>query len=242
MQPGRYGHRVIRPGALQAVSNDPHKNLTTVMATYTDTVGKRVEQAVRSFLENEGYKVIPYGVEHTLQDVVALGTEAYSALRLNDVISSAPDFFVLSPKNQGYWLLEVKYRACWGNLTQSGLKEDFETQARCWKSVVCLIAVKSPVGPDGVPTSHIRVGQLFERGSKLKAHVKSADEGKKWDDLQWDDLYPIEEVFGACCQNEAGKQRLNKLVRTIRETPEHSIDMNLLRKAWKRTHSTQNKA
>ena len=214
------------------------------MATYTDTVGKRAEQAVRFFLESEGYKVIPYGVEHTLKDIVALGTEAYSALRLNDVISSAPDFFVLSPKNQGYWLLEVKYRACWSNLTQSGLKEDFETQARCWKSVVSLIAVKSPVGPDGVPTSHIRVGQLFERGSKLKAHVKSTDEGKEWDEIQWDDLYPIEEVFGACCQNEAGGKRLVELVQTIRNMPEYSVDDNkeILRNAWQRVHGEKNKS
>jgi hypothetical protein len=78
----------------------------------------------------------------------------------------------------------------------------------------------------------------------LKAHVKSTDEGKEWDEIQWDDLYPIEEVFGACCQNEAGGKRLVELVQTIRNMPEYSVDDNkeILRNAWQRVHGEKNKS
>jgi len=211
------------------------------MATYTNTVGQRTEQAVKSFLEGDGYKVIPYGVEHTLKDVVALGA-AYSKLCLDEVISSAPDFFVLSPDTQCYWLLEVKYRYCWSDLTRSGLKCYFEAQARCWKRVFAAIAVKSPVGTSGLPTSHIRACQLFTDNGKLRAYVKGIAGGKEWDDMQWDNLSPIEDVFRDCCQDEAGKHRLREFVRTIREAPDKGEHVkNVLRKAWNRTHPKQTK-
>ncbi|MEI7728104.1 MAG: hypothetical protein WCO56_00920 [Verrucomicrobiota bacterium] len=203
---------------------------------YTNSVGQRAEQAVKSFLEGDGYKVIPYGVEYTLKDVAALSTEAYSALHLSDVITSAPDFFVLSPSKQGWWLLEVKYRKCWCDLARDGLKKKLEMQARCWKRVVVLIAVKHPVGPDKLSTSYIRACQLCMDSGRLMAYRTNSTEGREWDAIEWDFLDPIEAVFGACCQNMAGMKRLNKLVETIKKMPEDSsdknmIDKNLLRKA-----------
>ena len=204
----------------------------TVEETYTNTVGKLAEQAVKSFLEGDCYTVIPYGVEHTLKDVVNLGTDKYSKLCLEKVVSSAPDFFVLSPQNQSYWLLEVKYRGCWDNLTRSGLKECLEPQTQCWKNVVALIAIKIPVGADKSPSSYIRVCQLFTIGGKLNVFTQGNSGSKGWDEVQWDDLYPIEGVFTACCQDDTSKRRLSILVKAIRETPQKKTDMKRIWKFW----------
>jgi len=205
----------------------------TVEETYTNTVGKRAEQAVKSFLEGDGYKVIPYGVEHTLKDVVNLGPVIYSRLCLEKVVSSAPDFFVLPPQNQICQLLEVKYRSCWSDLTRSGLKEDLEPQTQCWKKVFALIAIKIPVGTDGSPSSYIRACELGIVSGKLNAVTQGNGGLKEWDEVQWDDLHPIEGVFTSCCQDDASKCRLSNLVKSIREMPEKKTDKNLKWKIWK---------
>jgi hypothetical protein len=217
------------------------------MATYTKKVGHLAELAVKSFLEGSGYKVIPYGVEHTLREVVDLGTKAYAKLGLEEVIKTAPDFVVLSPDRESYWLVEVKYRGCWSELARSSLNDDFEPQVRSWKRLFAVIAIKSPAGQDGTTTSHIRVCHLFIRDAggerRLNAYVKGVAGGKKWDEVQWDDLCPIEDVFRSCCQDAAGKQRVDELVQTIRKMPEDSLDncKEEFRNAWQKVHGRRDK-
>ena len=94
------------------------------MVLYEDKVGRISEAAIKTFLERCGYKVIPYGVEHTLCDVVAFGKKQYSQLQLIDVIRTAPDFFVLSPKCEYYRLLEIKYCNFWSETERAYLKAD----------------------------------------------------------------------------------------------------------------------
>jgi hypothetical protein len=80
-----------------------------------------------------------------------------------------------------------------------------------------------------LPSSHIRACQLFTDSGKLNVYTQGDGGSKKWDEVQWEDLYPIEDVFRACCQEDDRRRRLSKLVGAIREMPEESIDTHLLR-------------
>lgn len=200
--------------------------------TYSDKVGGLAEDAVQGFLASGGFTVIPYGIEHTLKVVADLDLKQYAQLQLDEVIATAPDFFVLSPERQYYWLLEVKYRSFWSDETRDWLKSHLEPQVKCWRRMLVLIAIKSPVGTPGAPESHIRVGQLFVENGKLSVYAQTCVGGKEWDQVQWEDLPGIGDVFSACCSNTGGLEQLCNLIESIRSMPDddHTLDVSDKRK------------
>ena len=202
------------------------------MTAYKNPQGESAENAVKAFLEGSGCKVTPYGIEHTLKDVAKLDWNDYANLQLEKVITSAPDFFVLSPNDANYWLLEVKYRRGWGPNTVSELKEHLEPQTQCWPRINVLIAIKSPIGEVGKPECHLRAGQLFCEAGQLSVHVRSREVTKKWDAVEWQDLFPLHEFFSAFCRDAAGRSRLGQLVETIRNIPDESVNTKSMKKLW----------
>jgi len=202
------------------------------MTAYKNPQGESAEKAVKAFLESSGCKVIPYGMEHTLKEVVDLSAAAFRDLNLEKVITSAPDFFVLTPKNSSYRLLEVKYRKCWTPYLRTELKKIIEPQVRCWPRLNVLIAIRSPTGAAGVPESHVRVAELSYEAGKLSVHVRSREVAKEWDAVEWQDLSPLQELFTGFCRGNAGRDRLGHLVEAIRKIPDESLDKTSIKKLW----------
>lgn len=205
---------------------------TTRMSAYKNPQGEAAEKAVKAFFESSGCTVIPYGMEHTLKEVADLSAAAFRKLNLDKVVTSAPDFFVLTSKNSGYRLLEVKYRKSWDDYVRTKLKESLEPQARYWPGVKVLIALRSPTGAAGLPESHVRVAELFYEADSLSVHVHSREATKEWDAVEWQNLTPIQELFPGFCTGEAGRIRLGQLVETIRKIPDESLDKASLKKLW----------
>lgn len=202
------------------------------MNAYKNPEGELAEKAVKAFLESSECEVIPYGIEHTLKEVVKLGAAVYRKLQLEKVITSAPDFFVLTPRNSSYRLLEVKYRKCWTDYVRTELKEILEPQVRWWPRVNVLIAIRSPIGTAGVPESHVRVAELFCEACKLSVHVRSPEATKEWDAVEWQDLTPLQALFPGFCRGEAGRNRMGQLVEAIRKIPDESLDKRSIKKLW----------
>ena len=198
----------------------------------TNEVGRNAEGAVRVFLESGGYTVVPYGVEHTLKEAVdKLGYNGFSALNVDRLISSAPDFFVLSPDRKTYWLIEVKCPAQWDENQRRWLKDSLEPQTECWRHIFVVIAHRSGRVTDPLE-NHIRIGQLFIDDNKLKVWPRGSSESMDWDEIRWEDLPGLETVFGAGREQGSWSKRCSTLVETIQKKPDEAAEKKYIGKRF----------
>jgi hypothetical protein len=196
---------------------------------YEDIVGKFAELAVKTFLERDGYIVMPYGVEYALRSGGNLTHNQYKELRLPDQIRRTPDFLVISPKQQYWRLLEVKYRSHWNEQVRSDLKDALKAQASCWKEVYVLIAVKAPAADGPAPENHIRVANVLIEDGDLVVSVASEASIKRWDDVVWTDFCTITDSFPECCSDKFSHSRFRELAYYVQNFPIQFHDDILMR-------------
>ena len=191
---------------------------------YEDLVGKSAEMAVKTFLEMDGYKVMPYGVEYALRTGISMTQKQYVALSLPSQIRRTPDFLVLSPKCEYWRLLEVKYRSHWDENTRNQLKKSLAEQASSWGMVHVAIGLKEPFGDKAGADSQVRIGQIFMEDKQLCVLCCNDAGAKKWDDVEWGDLGLLTESFPECCGNKYAASRFRELAYYFANLPKRFDD------------------
>lgn len=194
------------------------------MGMYEDLVGKSAEMAVKTFLEMDGYKVMPYGVEYALRTGISMTREQYVALSLPNQIRRTPDFLAISPKCEYWRLLEVKYRSHWDEQTRTQLKQPLMEQASSWGNVHVAIGLKEPFGGKAAPDSQIRIAQIFMEDKQLCVFCCNNSGAKKWDNVGWGDLGMLKESFPECCGNKYAVSRFRELAYYFANMPQRFDD------------------
>jgi hypothetical protein len=199
------------------------------MSIYEDLVGKSAEIAAKTFLERDGYKVLPYGVEYALRTGICVTTKQYWTLGLSEQIRRTPDFLVISPKCEYWRLLEVKYRSHWDETTRNQLKQSLADQASNWENVHVLIVLREPVGDGREPDNQIRIARTLMVDNQLCVLGSNNTVSKNWDEVGWEDFNLLKESFPECCGDKFGISRFRELADFFQNLPKRFDDEILTR-------------
>lgn len=173
------------------------------------------EGIVRAILDDAGYRVIDYGIEKTVREVIPLSREEYSRLAMPHVMRNAPDLVVMDRDQTSRWLVEIKYRSWW----DGSVLDEVEEQVRQFGELVLVSIHGNPENPQGMPLTPSR----FLRCCRLRVRegIYEIEAGRAgWDgggtewvtaasvrastNLWWK-MRPIQEIFPLVNENATRK-------------------------------------
>lgn len=159
--------------------------------------GGVTQTLLKCLLDDAGYRVVPFGIEEAVRELVCLSREEYQTLDLPHVLRKMPDFFVTDKAMKKAWLVEVKFRKRWDEQTRSAIKKDMSSQFKFWLPLHLVVCVQEPVYEDkpNMPYSYIGAAELMADQDGDLAVVSNCSGLVKWDNVSWGDFPKIQTVF-----------------------------------------------
>jgi hypothetical protein len=133
--------------------------------------GQLTAAAVEVLLIDAGYQVIPTGIERSLRELRALSVDRYLDLAPAQ-LRTIPDFFVLDPKAEQSWLVEVKFR----HYLHENLPKDLEAVQKIWAPFVLILVLEEPPKQWTGEVKHIRVFHINPEDNLTPAFFQEYDE------------------------------------------------------------------
>ena len=158
--------------------------------------GQLTQSLVKVLLERAGYRVTRLGVEELFSEIKYLSMEQYLSLDLPLNLRDLPDLLVAEPDMQKVFLVEVKFRKEFNELSMDSLYSSLKKQREHWPNSYAVIMIAKPFVDGGrFHQDCIRVlwpgmtESLNRNGELNKQRFKRAEESG----LPWNN--PYEEVW-----------------------------------------------
>jgi hypothetical protein len=153
--------------------------------------GSLAQAVVKAAFSHWQYRVIPFGIEETLREVVTLDKQRYKELRLPIILKTMPDFIVTSVDMQSVHLVEVKFRSKWSDRNRQLLFKELQHQAKNWGSMLVVFVFKDFFG-QGACMKCLAV-QSNRDNNFLE--VATTDGTINWNDVGEKDFRELSEFF-----------------------------------------------
>lgn len=159
------------------------------------------EGVIRALLIDAGYRVIDFGIENQIREIVCMPALEYLNLGFPSAIRAMPDMVVMDRNQTNKELVEIKYRNGW----TLDLLHEIRDQVFTFQSLVLVCLNASPEIPETTtpsPSTYLRACRLKHEDGIYQAEMRSA--GRTYwtpvDHLgshpgQWWGLSPMQEVF-----------------------------------------------
>ena len=159
--------------------------------------GGVTQTLLKCLLDDAGYRVVPFGIEESIRELVCLTKEEYQSLNLPHVLRKMPDFFVTDKAMKKAWLVEVKFRKRWDEQTKLAIKSEISSQIKSWLPLLLVVFVQEPVyeSKRNTPYSYIGAAELVADADGDLAIVTSGSGMVKWEHANWGDFPKIQAVF-----------------------------------------------
>ncbi len=200
--------------------------------------GGVTEALTAALLRSVGYRVIPLGIEHSVQELRAIADQDLDAyLSVNEALRKLPDFLVLDLQAQPPWVpmfVEVKFRASHNALQIDGdLQQAVALQADTWGSVCLIVFLGDPFHVDGgnfidTPTNSCRVFQVIKTGdgAAMLLSLRPGHEGERIAvaDIHWMHGVPLQVLFTRLAGAETTQAETIRRAVTIARAVEQAFD------------------
>ncbi len=166
---------------------------------FRDMVKAQITQAVLvALLERGGYRVTKLGIEELFGEIKFTGRRQYHALELPRRLRYLPDLMVVSPREHRVFLVEVKFRRTFDELSARGLHDALHRQRLYWPESYAVLMIAEPfVSGARFHQDYIRVlpprhtGRLVAKGLEPRQ--------------RWCRLPHLQSVFKAFSASEANR-------------------------------------
>lgn len=158
------------------------------------------EGVIRALMIDAGYRVIDFGIENQIREIVCMPTLEYLELGFPQALRVMPDMVVMDRDQTTKHLVEIKYRNGWS----LDLLQELEQQVATFGNLVLVCLNASPEIRERTPSpsTYLRACRLRHGNGVYQAEMRSAGH-TCWtnvDDLgshagQWWGLSPMQEIF-----------------------------------------------
>lgn len=200
--------------------------------------GGVTEALTAALLRSVGYRVIPLGIEHSVQELRAIADQNLAAyLDVNEALRKLPDFLVLDLQAQPPWVpsfVEVKFRASHNALQgDRNLQQAVALQAATWGSVYLIVFLGDPFRVDGgnfidTPTNSCRVFRVIKTGdgAAMLFSLRPGHEGEHIAvaDIHWMHGVPLQALFTRLAEAEIAQAETIRRAVGIARAVERAFD------------------
>lgn len=200
--------------------------------------GGVTEALTAALLCSVGYRVIPLGIEHSVQELRAIADHDLAAyLDVNEALRKLPDFLVLDLQAQPPWVpkfVEVKFRASHNALRgDHNLQQAVELQAATWGNVYLIVFLGDPFRVDGgdfmdTPTNSCRVFQIVKTGDgeAMLSSLRRGHEGERiaTRDIHWMHGVPLQALFTRLAEAEMAQAETIRRAVSIARAVERAFE------------------
>jgi len=149
---------------------------------FTNVAKAQITQALLSaLLERGGYRVTRLGIEELFGEIKYLDLPEYMALNLPLKLRYLPDLLVADLEMKNAYLVEVKFRRSFDEISASLLHEKLKEQREHWPESYAVIMIAESFVPEGkFHQDYIRVVSPGQTDMLVNANLSPE---KRWEDL-----------------------------------------------------------
>ncbi|WP_156465681.1 hypothetical protein [Methylobacterium sp. Leaf106] len=185
--------------------------------------GSLAQAVVKAVFSHWRYRVIPFGIEETLREVVTLDKEKYKELRLPKIIRTMPDYIIASMDMNSVHLVEVKFRNKWSTLNRKRLFNELQPQAKHWGALLVVFVFKNFLDEGAC----IKCLSLQSNPKDNYLEVISSEGTKNWNDVEEKDFRDLSEFFNVLTTDTADfKKALKSIVSAEQDLSGDTSDLN----------------
>lgn len=172
--------------------------------------GKITQSLLETLLEDVNFRIVPLGIEEIVREVKYLNMEEYQGLNLPTALRKLPDFFVSLTDFSKSFLIEVKFRKAWSNLTKRQLGDQLREQVQTWHPIYLVVFLGEPARQNETPASFLGVAKLVYQNGEVYVESGSFEGNRdesgidnfqwvprytKWQDITWNTFSRFQDVF-----------------------------------------------